>query len=214
MSEALADRSPGDAPRVLVVRTGTANVASVLAGLARAGAVPRVSDDPVEVEAAERVVLPGVGTLAAAMDRLEARGLAGVLAERVRAGRPTLAVCLGLQLPFEGSEESAGRAGLGVLPGRAARFPAGVRIPQIGWNRVEPDRGASLLAPGFAYFANSYRVTEAPAGWTAAWAEHGGRWVAALERGAVLACQFHPELSGPWGASLLGRWLGAAVVPC
>jgi len=83
-------------PRVVIVRTGTANTASVVAGLVRAGADPQVSEDPSEVAAAERVVLPGVGTMKAAMDRLSACGLVEPLAARVRAGRPTLAVCLGL----------------------------------------------------------------------------------------------------------------------
>ena len=70
-----------------------------------------------------------------------------------------------------------------------------------------PDRGCALLQGGFAYFANSYRLTSLPPGWRGAWADHGGRFVAALERGAVLACQFHPELSGAFGHDLLRRWL-------
>ncbi len=195
---------------VVVVRTGTANLASVLAGLRRVGATPRVSDERAVVAAAERLVLPGVGAFGAAMERLTACGLVGVLTERVWTGRPTLAVCLGLQLLGTGSEESPGVPGLGVLSAAVTRFGEGVRVPQLGWNRVLPERGCRLLAEGYAYFANSYRFTAAPPGWSAAWAEYGGRFVAALERGPVLACQFHPELSGAWGLALLRRWLAAA----
>ena len=199
---------------VVIVRTGTANLASVEAGLRRAGADCALADDVAQVVEAERVVLPGVGTMRAAMSRLAEKGLVKALANRVREGRPTLAICLGLQLLFESSEENPGTAGLSVLPGRVSRFPKGVRTPQIGWNRVEPAPGAAFVEPGYAYFANSYRVETLPPGWTGAFAEHGDRWVAALERGPVLACQFHPELSGKWGTALLRRWLTLVAAPC
>lgn len=192
---------------VLVVRTGTANLASVRAGLARAGAASELTGDPAAVRSADRVVLPGVGAFGAAAAALAADGLDEALRERVAAGRPTLAVCLGQQLLAEGSGESPGVPGLGAFPGTVERFPAGVRIPQLGWNFVAPGPGCRWLTPGYAWFANSYRLTVAPAGWKAAWAEHGTRFVAALERDGVLACQFHPELSGPWGQDLLRRWL-------
>ena len=84
-----------------------------------------------------------------------------------------------------------------------------MRVPQFGWNRVEPAPDCRFLAPGYAYFANSYRVLEAP-GCRVATAEHGGRFVAALERDHVVACQFHPELSGAYGHALIARWLEGA----
>lgn len=194
-------------PSVVVVRTGTANLASIVAGLRRVGAAPLVTDERRLIEAADRLVLPGVGTFAAAMHALQVRDLCGVLADRLLAGCPTLAVCLGLQLFCESSDESPGVAGLGVVAGRVTRFPAAVRVPQMGWNGIAPDARCSMLTPGSAYFANSYRLVECPPGWNAAYAGHGGRFVAALQRGAVLACQFHPELSGRWGLDLLRAWL-------
>lgn len=194
-------------PRVVVVRTGTANLASVLAGLRRVGADTVVTDDRTDVASASRLVLPGVGAFGAAMQRLAACDLVEPLAQRVRAGRSTLAICLGLQVLCESSTESPGVAGLGVLPLQVTHFPDCVRVPQLGWNHVDPGPGDTLLSPGYAYFANSYRLTEAPAGWSVAWSEHGGRFVAALQRGNVLACQFHAELSGDWGLDLLQRWL-------
>ncbi|MEZ4313706.1 MAG: imidazole glycerol phosphate synthase subunit HisH [Polyangiaceae bacterium] len=194
-----------------MVRTGVANLASVLSGLRKAGAEPHVSDDPAAVRAAPLVVLPGVGAFAAGMESLTARGLDLAIAERVREGRPLLAVCLGLQLLLDASEEGPGVRGLGVVSGHARRFGdhAGVRVPQLGWNRVVPGEGCKLLREGYAYFANSYRLAEPPPGLACATSQHDGPFVAAFERGPLLACQFHPELSGAWGIELLGRWLAA-----
>lgn len=188
------------------MRTGTANLASVVAALRRLGAEPQLTAEPGKVENAAAVVLPGVGSFGAAMQALGADGMAGVLRERIAAGRPTLCVCLGLQLLCEESEESPGARGLGVIAARVRRFERPLRVPQFGWNHVRAAAG-KLVQSGYAYFANSYCLRESPAGWHAAVAEYGGPFVAALERGAVLACQFHPELSGAWGAELLGRWL-------
>jgi imidazole glycerol-phosphate synthase subunit HisH len=193
-------------PEVVVLPTGTANLASVLAAFARLGAATRIASQPEMVERAARVVLPGVGTFGAAVTGLRAAGLEQAVAARVRAGEPTLAMCVGLQILFEESDESPGEIGLSSLEGRVGQFPSEVRVPQFGWNRVEPEPGCRYLAPGYAYFANSYRVLAAP-GCRVASAEHGGRFVAALERDHVVACQFHPELSGAYGHQLIARWL-------
>ena len=195
---------------VTLVRTGVANTASVIAALERCGCACEISEDAGAVEAAETLVLPGVGSFAAGMESLDNAGLTGVVRERIRRGRATLAVCLGLQLLAAESEEAPGVAGLGVIEGHVTRFGRGVSVPQFGWNRIESAGG--LVEPGFAYFANSYRLTDAPLGWQVAWSDHGGRFVAAIQRDAVLACQFHPELSGQWGQSLLRRWLAMSAV--
>jgi glutamine amidotransferase len=194
------------APDVIVVPTGTANLASVRAALDRLGARARLAESAAMIEDATHVVLPGVGSFGAAMAGLREAGLDSALAARVQVGRATLAMCVGLQVLFETSDESPGAAGLAVLRGHVGRFSDSVRVPQFGWNRVEPEPGCQLLEPGYAYFANSYRVLEAP-GSAIASAEHGGRFVAALEQGRVLACQFHPELSGAYGHELIARWL-------
>jgi glutamine amidotransferase len=198
------------APEVVVVPTGTANLASVLAALGRLGARARLAESAAMIAEATHVVLPGVGSFGAAMTGLREAGFDAALAARIGAGRATLAMCVGLQVLFEASDESPHAAGLAAFPGRVGRFPDAVRVPQFGWNRVVPEPGCRLLEPGYAYFANSYRVLEAP-GCAIATAEHGGRFVAALERAGVLACQFHPELSGAYGHRLIARWLAA---PC
>lgn len=193
-------------PEVVVLPTGTANLASVLATFSRLGAPARIADEPAQVRAAERVVLPGVGTFGATMKGLRESGLDVAIAERARRGDHILAMCVGLQVLFEESEESPGSEGLGVLPGKVGRFPDTVRVPQFGWNRIEPEPGCRYLEPGYAYFANSYRALAAP-GCKVARAEHGETFVAAVERGPLLACQFHPELSGAFGHRLIARWL-------
>lgn len=200
---------------VLIVPTGTANVASVRAAFARLGVRAELCSEPAAIARAQRVVLPGVGTFAAAAECLDALRLRDVLVERIRTGRATLGICLGMQLFCEASDESPGVDGLGIVPERVGAFAGDLRVPQVGWNRVEPV-GSELLQPGYAYFVNGYRLAHLPEGWSGALTDYGGSFVSALERGAVLACQFHPEISGAYGQALLERWLQRSeeVVPC
>jgi len=192
-------------PEVVVVDTGRSNAASLMAALERAGARTYLTVDPAEVRDASFAVLPGVGAFGAVADRLRAMGMDTALRGRVERGLPTLGACLGMQLFFETSEESPGARGIAAIPGAITAYGPDVRSPQFGWNRV------SLPGPGseaaFAYFANSFKLDDAPAGWTAAMAFYGAPFVAAVERGPILLCQFHPELSGAWGQALIARWL-------
>ena len=195
--------------RVSIVPTGTANLASVIAGLERLGAQTDLARHAEQVERADRVVLPGVGSFGAAMAEVDRRALRGALTDRIVDGRPTLAVCVGMQLLATSSEESDGIDGLGVIGARVRRFGDGVLVPQLGWNQVVVDSGCRFLTDGWAYFANSYHYPDLPGGWSGASTDHGGEFVSGMERGDVLACQFHPELSGEWVRSVVGSWLEA-----
>lgn len=199
-----------------IMATGVANTASVRAAMTRCGVRVRISDDVAELEAAALLVLPGVGSFGAGVARLTSMGADRVIIERVRAGRPTLGVCLGMQLLCAASDEAPGVAGLGVVPHHVRRFGEDVRTPQFGWNRVQPEAGCDLIASGSAYFANTYRLVDAPAGWAVARSVHGGPFIAAMQRGCVLACQFHPELSGTYGQALLSGWIARSLeaTPC
>jgi len=196
---------------VTIIRTGVANTASLIAAFARLGLRCVLSEDRDEIERAERLVLPGVGAFGSGAATLDRLGLREVLRERAGSDRPLLAVCLGMQLLAETSEETPGASGLGVVPGTVKRFGPGLRVPQMGWNDVEASPEAKMLRSGCAYFANSYRLTESPEGWAVARTEYGVSFIAALERGRTLGCQFHPELSGRWGLELLARWAGVSA---
>ena len=194
------------AATVVVVPTGTANLASVRAAFERLGRKVELTADPAAILAADHVLLPGVGAFGAAMATLAESGADLALRQRIATDRPTMAICVGHQLLFAASDESPGVRGLGLVDAHIERFPEGVRRPQFGWNEITPAGTARFLRPGFAYFANGYRATEAP-GWTVATAEHGGRFVASMEKGRIVGCQFHPELSGDYGKALLEAWL-------
>lgn len=192
---------------IVVVRTGTANLASVRAAFERQGLSVELTQDAKRVAEADQVVLPGVGAFGASMSELVTKGLVPALIERVQKNKSLLAICVGMQLLCRESTESPGVRGLDVVDGAISRFSGPVRVPQLGWNDVTAAPGARFVESGVAYFANSYRLPEASSDWLASKANHGGEFVAALERGNVLACQFHPELSGAWGAALLARWV-------
>lgn len=191
---------------VAILATGVANTASVAAAVHRCGFDSELTDDPRRIVDAERVVLPGVGSFGAGMRRLRERGLDDAIRERVAAQRPLLAICLGLQLLCRSSEESPGVDGIGVIDAPIRRLPDDQRIPQFGWNRITAHQ-SRLVTDGYAYYANAYCLTEPPDGWIVATTTYGETFVATIERGPVLACQFHPELSGQWGTALIKRWL-------
>jgi imidazole glycerol phosphate synthase glutamine amidotransferase subunit len=181
---------------VVVCDYGAGNVRSVLSAFRRLGATAEVTADPDEALAADLTVLPGVGSAGSAMAVLRERGIDEALRERIAAGRPTLGICLGLQLALEESEEDGGIPGLGLLPGRAVRLREG-RVPRMGWATVEP------YGEPF-YFAHSYAAeTDAATGTSEG-------IVAVAESGSFLGVQFHPEKSGAAGARFLERCLSRA----
>jgi glutamine amidotransferase len=203
---------------IVIVRTECANCASVAAAFARLGVPTRLSADPGEIVAASGVVLPGVGNFGPAMTSLRARGLDCAIIERIGRRRAVLAICLGMQMLCERSEESPDVPGMGVIPGRVDRFGPSLRVPQMGWNRIVPTESSLMLEPASVYFANSFRLATIPEGWEGATGEYGGPFATAIERGPLLACQFHPELSGRSGIRLLERWVATAkrgeALPC
>ena len=198
-----------------VIEYGAGNVGSVLKALAHLGADARICRTPAELKHAERIVLPGVGAFGEAMARLQDSGLADALRRALERGTPYLGICLGLQLLFEGSEESEGGPGLGVLPGHIRRFVAepGLKVPHMGWSRLQPVNGARLFEglqdEPFVYFVHSYYLGTPERALVSATAEHGVRFDAAVERDRMFAVQFHPEKSGRIGLTVLNNFLEA-----
>lgn len=199
-------------PEVVVVDSGVGNIPNAVRGLSRAGARVRLSADPEVVVAARCLVLPGVGAFPAAMARLERSGLTAAI-RAAAAGAAVLGICLGHQLLFEESEEFGRTRGLALLPGRVAPLGAGVRVPHMGWSRLEALRPDPLLAgleDGWAYFVHSFAAHPAE-GDLLATADAGGQAVcAAVRRGRLCGAQFHPEKSGAAGGRFLANFLSLA----
>jgi len=210
---------------VLLVDYGVGNLLSVSRALQAAGGAVEQTGDPARIAAAERVVLPGVGAFGGCMDELRKRALVEPVRAYASSGRPLLGICVGMQLLFDSSDEFGHQDGLGLLPGIVSAIPdrteTGVRrkIPHIGWNALRPPDGrnawsAGILAdtkPGDAvYFVHSYAARPAnPADLLAVADYEGFSVTAAVGRGAIAGCQFHPEKSGPVGLAMLRRFLSA-----
>lgn len=178
---------------VAVCDYGAGNTRSVLAAFARLGVTPVVSSDPERLEAAGQVVLPGVGSARAAMRHLERTGAATALRRRWEAQRPTLGVCLGMQLALEFTEEDGGVPTLSLLGGVVRRLES-ERVPRIGWSVVQPWEETFYFAHGFACDAPDTVAT-------------ADGVCAVVESGAFLGVQFHPEKSGSAGLAFLAQWL-------
>ncbi len=194
---------------IYIVETGLANIASVKAAFLREGVEVQCGTDAQMVEKAQRVVLPGVGAFDQAIFALRQNRLDTVLQNRIERGAPTLAICLGMQLLGSTSMESPEAQGLGCFKEQIVAFPDDAVTPHFGWNELEVDSSNYLGEGNYVYFAHSYLLQKPPPNWSAAYCTYRTRFVAALQKDAVLACQFHPELSGTYGASILRRWLNA-----
>jgi imidazole glycerol phosphate synthase glutamine amidotransferase subunit len=199
-------------PRLALVDHGAGNLVSIEQALVAAGATVVPGRGPADLAGVDGVVLPGVGAAAPAMARLARQDLVEPLQAWVRAGRPLLGICLGLQLLFEGSDED-GAETLGLLAGRSVRLSDAPTLPHIGWNQVRQLRDDPLLDGiddgADLYFVHSYAVRPAPsdAAVVLARTEHGGEFVSAVARGPLYGVQFHPERSGRDGLRLLRNFV-------
>ncbi|WP_053383568.1 imidazole glycerol phosphate synthase subunit HisH [Leucobacter celer] len=230
-----ADESPRK--RVVVLDYGSGNVHSAVKALAQAGAEVELTRDPRAVAEADGLLVPGVGAFDAVMQQLRAVRGDELIDRRLAGGRPVLGICVGEQVMFErGVERGVETEGLGQWPGTVRELRAPV-LPHMGWNTVEAPENSVLfrgIADERFYFVHSYAATDwtlegrtrsggnaerlrsdpagaaAPVGATSpvvTWAEHGERFVAAVENGPLSATQFHPEKSGDAGIQLLRNWI-------
>jgi glutamine amidotransferase len=194
---------------IAVLDYGIGNLRSAEKALQRAGGDAVLTADLAVADAADGVVLPGVGAFGPCMDALRASRLDKVVLGAAERGTPLLGICVGMQMLYEGSDESPGVAGLAVLPGRLHLLAEGVRRPQMQWNRLDTLRDAPLLAglgsEPWVYFVHSYAAEMS--GDVVATCDYGAAVVAAVDRGALWATQFHPEKSGPVGLRLLANFV-------
>jgi glutamine amidotransferase len=202
---------------VVVFDYGSGNVHSALKALEHAGASVSLTRDKSQALEADGLVVPGVGAFEAVMTALVEAGGDHIIDSRLAGGKAVLGICVGLQVLFEtGMEHGVTTAGLGQWPGVVDKLEA-PRLPHMGWNTVEVPKGSQLFRgvdDERFYFVHSYGVTqfELEGGGPLAaplvtWAEHGQRFVAAVENGPLSATQFHPEKSGPAGLTLLRNWV-------
>ena len=205
-------------PRVVVLDYGSGNLRSAERALSRAGADVEVTSDSVAAQEADGLVVPGVGAFAACMAGLRAVHGPRVIGKRLAGGRPVLGICVGMQVLFEtGLEHGESTEGCGEWPGVVDKLDAPV-LPHMGWSPVDVPEGSTLfkgVERERFYFVHSYGVRrwDLPDGGgpisapLVSWAEHGDRFVAAVENGPLAATQFHPEKSGDAGAVLLANWV-------
>ncbi len=200
------------AAEVVVVDYGLGNLRSAVRGLERAGGAVEVTDDAAAIDAADGVVLPGVGAFSEGMENAEP--LRDVLLESVEDGTPMLGICLGMQMLLTESEEAerAGQGdarGLDLVPGRNVRFRSGT-VPHMGWNRLDVDADHPLVAGvdgEYAYFVHSYYAEPADPGAVAATTEYGVEFASVVADGPVMGTQFHPEKSGDTGQRILRNFV-------
>lgn len=200
-----------DVREVTIADLGLGNLHSVVEALKRAGASVRLSDDPTVIRDAERLVVPGQGGFASCADRLES-GFGDAFRRWLELERPYLGICLGMQMLFERSEEAPGRAGLGVLAGSVEKLPTRVgdaqyAVPHIAWKPLIAPRHPFIEDGGWFYFVHSYACVPSDGSVVVASATHGVDFCAAVARGSIFACQFHPEKSQHRGARLLKRFM-------
>lgn len=190
-----------------LVDYGGGNIGSITRCLERLGGRYRLVGSGADLSGDRPIVFPGVGSFGASLERLRVSGLDKRLCRAVESGTPLLSICVGLQVLMERSAESPGVGGLGLIPGEVVRFKEG-KVPQIGWNLIEP-RAGSGFEPGHVYFVNSYYAEPADESVVLYWSDYHVRFCAAVQTENITAYQFHPEKSGEFGHGLVRRWLDA-----
>ena len=204
---------------IAIIDYGVGNLFSLSSSLRAVGAEVVVTDDREILKKADRLILPGVGAFADAAAKLRADGLDSFVREQAASGKPLLGICLGMQLLFEKSYEFGEHQGLGLIPGEIVpmqgTIPADLKIPQIGWNRLQLKGKNPLFQHiqdgDYVYFVHSYYASGCDP-YVIATTDYGIEMTAAAAHGNVYGCQFHPEKSGPVGLKILAAFCETEAV--
>lgn len=208
---------------IVVIDYGLGNIRSVMRALAHENVEARLTADPKEILSATKVILPGVGAFADGMQGLKDRGLIDPVLSYIASGRPFLGICLGMQMLFESAEEFGHHLGLGVIPGVVSLIPKSdinggpMKIPHMGWSPLLLPQGRESWSNGIlegikesssVYFVHSYAGMPTNQNDRLANTSYGGHLIlAAIQRGNLFGCQFHPEKSGPVGLKIIRNFL-------
>lgn len=197
---------------IALIDYGSGNLRSVYNALCVQGGDVEILSSPAHLERADAVVLPGVGAFGDCVDQIRARGFWDPLQDWISNDRPFLGICVGYQVLFEGSEEAPGVAGMGFFKGQVRKFRTpGLKVPQIGWNRLEISKGHSLWgglpADPYVYFVHSFYPEALEAKEVTARCHYGETFAAAAARGRVSGVQFHPEKSQSVGLGILRNFM-------
>ncbi|MFC1925392.1 imidazole glycerol phosphate synthase subunit HisH [Chloroflexota bacterium] len=200
---------------IAIIDYGAGNLRSVSNAVAKLGYQSRVTSDPGEVLQADAVIFPGVGAAADTMDSLKKLGMDKVIRRLVSEGRPLFAVCIGMQVLFDGTEEGGLRECLGIIPGAVRRLPQGLKVPHMGWNQVK-QRVAHPIFDGIPdetnfYFVHSYHGDPKDKSVIAGTSEYGVSICSMLIKDNLIATQFHPERSGENGLRMYDNFLKMAL---
>ncbi len=206
---------------VAIIDYGVGNLFSLSASFAKIGREARVTSDEKEIREASHILLPGVGAFEDAAEKLRASGLSEVVCDEARRGKPILGICLGMQLLFEKSYEYGEHTGLALIPGAIRPIdgviPKTLKVPHIGWNALSLQNECPIFKDikngDCVYFVHSYYADTEEAYITAK-AEYGALVTAAVRKGNVYGCQFHPEKSGDVGLSILSAFCETEVEKC
>lgn len=193
--------------RVVIIDYEAGNLASVSHSLKAAGLETQITQDPEEILQARSVILPGVGAFAKGMENLERLGLIPAIHEFIASGKLFLGICLGMQLLFTESEEHGLTPGLGILPGRIKRFPAGLKVPHMGWNSLKIVNPGAILkdipAESYVYFVHSYYASDYRVEHVASITTYGVEFPSVVCFNNIIGMQFHPEKSSRVGLKIL-----------
>lgn len=195
--------------KISIVDYGVGNLHSIRRGIELAGADARVTSDPTEIEAADAIVLPGVGAFDDAMSGLKEKFES--IMDEVRDGKPLLGICLGMQLLLTRSEEGKSM-GLNIIPGEVVRLPNGLKVPQMGWNSLEIRREHPIIADissgSYMYFVHSYYARPKDSSTILATTDYGIGFPSIIARDSIIGVQFHPEKSSRIGLQMLKNFVG------
>jgi glutamine amidotransferase len=193
--------------KIAIIDYGVGNLRSVEKAFTSQGIEAIVTSDETALRAADKLVLPGVGAFKACMDGLKARGFDELVLEAVKAGKPIIGLCVGLQMMFDEGHEFGVHKGLGLMPGRVVKFPDKLRVPHIGWNQVEFKRHhkvfTELPSQTFFYFVHSFYVESDDPDCVLGETDYGMRYASICGRDNIVGVQFHPEKSQTAGLKLL-----------